>query len=942
MSSAPYLSIEWNGNMFVVADTSNSVYKYSYDGVSWLDASVPNLSVNKPYNAKWLGDKMVITGNLQTSVDGNVIITSKDGINYSVTKTENGVLLRDVETNLEYRNRITFPHTVNLALGGKSGDVAAYTKIAYSLDNAVSWAKTDASFVFNGSTNDAVWNGHLWVAVGEGSGNTIAISTNGGEKWRGCGKTIFSTRANSVYWSNEQCIFVAVGTGTYTVATSVDGIFWLGDNIPGMSEGKVVEWNGEIWVAGGKPSSGTTTSIAYSPDGKTWTSVSNMFSENVTNMDIEWNGSYWSVFGTTSSISQVATSSDGINWTLVSPTTRTPTPFYNDMYFLKGNTDGTYTESINNATWLSASSISDMSMSAISKFVRNTSNQAVASIQPLTIATGEGTNTLAYSADGIYWTGLGSTVFTTRANRSVWNGRVWVAVGTGGNWVATSYDGLIWKGRDSTLMTEGYDVAWNGTMFIAVGLSSTATIARSYDGITWTPITNSKQIFSTRGSGIAWSGRTWFAYGSGTSMTAFSNDGITWSQTTPKNEVVTNTNITSVLSGNYFTTTTPQNGYDVSCSNSTAGTNRVYAFDNSLNTIFAQQSSDYSPTDGTYSGLFSTNYKNSDNSNTLTASGQWLQLQTPTNQTIKYYSITLKNSITTVETMVRSWILLGSQTNNPYNFIKIHEYQNEGNTLPNNQSNTINHTLWFNLYTNGASYKYYRLVFVSTYPYATGAGVKQYFITNCDFYIDGTNQLSIYQKPIVLKNNVLFTRLNNYTLADLSLNILNPPTNGGSYVSSILYNINDKIITSTCFDGERFFITNVSGGVAYMPNDATNTHLNTDILANGANINSGLTRLYGSCWNQQFVLFCGGTGTNTGGITYGRLDSSTNWLPTNASQLFGNVYSVASNPGYGFTYVPNAVYLQTNDILRVVGPKAYTTPAGETDIKFNLWNSNIK
>ena len=124
-----------------------------------------------------------------------------------------------------------------------------------------------------------------------------------------------------------------------------------------------------------------------------------------------------------------------------------------------------------------------------------------------------------------------------------------------------------------------------------------------------------------------------------------------------------------------------------------------------------------------------------------------------------------------------------------------------------------------------------------------------------------------------------------------------------------------------------------------MSNDSTNTHLNTEITANGAIISSGLSRLYGSCWNQQFVLFCGGTDSNTGGITYGRLDSSSNWFHTNASKLFSTVYGVASNSGYGFTYVPNAVYLNTNEILRVVGPKAYTTP-GETDIKFNLRNSN--
>ena len=53
------------------------------------------------------------------------------------------------------------------------------------------------------------------------------------------------------------------------------------------------------------------------------------------------------------------------------------------------------------------------------------------------VAVGEGlVNTIAYSDDGITWTGLGKNVFTTRGNGVAWNGTRWVAVGTGSNEIA--------------------------------------------------------------------------------------------------------------------------------------------------------------------------------------------------------------------------------------------------------------------------------------------------------------------------------------------------------------------------------------------------------------------------------------------------------------------------------------------------------------------------
>ena len=38
------------------------------------------------------------------------------------------------------------------------------------------------------------------------------------------------------------------------------------------------------------------------------------------------------------------------------------------------------------------------------------------------VAVGEGTNTIAYSVDGLTWIGLGSTIFTIRGKGIEWNG----------------------------------------------------------------------------------------------------------------------------------------------------------------------------------------------------------------------------------------------------------------------------------------------------------------------------------------------------------------------------------------------------------------------------------------------------------------------------------------------------------------------------------------
>ena len=140
------------------------------------------------------------------------------------------------------------------------------------------------------------------------------------------------------------------------------------------------------------------------------------------------------------------------------------------------------------------------------------------------VAVGSGTNSIAYSYDGITWMGLGTSVFT-QGNGVAWNGTLWIAVGSGTNSIAYSYNGLVWTGLGTSIFTTGNGVAWNGTLWVAVG-SGTNSIAYSYDGMSWIGL--GVTLFSSSGNSVAWNGSRWVAMGSGTNTILYSSNGISW------------------------------------------------------------------------------------------------------------------------------------------------------------------------------------------------------------------------------------------------------------------------------------------------------------------------------------------------------------------------------------------------------------------------------
>jgi hypothetical protein len=150
---------------------------------------------------------------------------------------------------------------------------------------------------------------------------------------------------------------------------------------------------------------------------------------------------------------------------------------------------------------------------------------------------GFGSNTIAYSNDGITWSpsANGNAIITLVGQGVAWNGSLWVAVGTGTYTIAYSHDGITWIGAATTIFSiGGYGVAWNGSLWVAVGNGSGNTIATSTDGITWigqgsTVMTAGGPII-WNGTSVAWNGSLWIAVGNSVSPSLIitSKDGIHW------------------------------------------------------------------------------------------------------------------------------------------------------------------------------------------------------------------------------------------------------------------------------------------------------------------------------------------------------------------------------------------------------------------------------
>lgn len=143
-------------------------------------------------------------------------------------------------------------------------------------------------------------------------------------------------------------------------------------------------------------------------------------------------------------------------------------------------------------------------------------------------------NSLAWSADGIQWTGIGTSIFTYGCSGICWSAdkNIFVAVGnktrTGINTLAWSADGKNWTGLGNTYGEYGSMVVYSSVkkLFVATFNSSNfCGVAYSSDGKIWNSAVKGTIFNDNFGSGIATNGSLFAIGGAYANNTlAYTND----------------------------------------------------------------------------------------------------------------------------------------------------------------------------------------------------------------------------------------------------------------------------------------------------------------------------------------------------------------------------------------------------------------------------------
>jgi hypothetical protein len=527
---------------YAYAGTNNTAYDLSYNwtyGTTQFGYST-NTLFTAANAAAWNGSKWIAVGStVSTAVPGNTLaFSSIQAGNIYYNPSLNTVVGSNTIGNagnvwIGMGNNIF--STVGYGIGwngnvwvaaGQGGNSLAYSPDGFS------WFGLGTTIFSNFGTS-VVWNGTLWLATGRGAGNTLAYSSDG-VVWNGLGNFIFSAQANQAAWNGT--MWVAVGQGGNTIAFSTDSMTWTGLGVGTFAttgNGIATNTQNTMWVATG---SGTNF-LAYSPDGISWTAVGSIFTtygnsvvwngklfvaagQGTNTLAYSFNGTNWTGEGTTvlSTMGMGVAANQGVGSTILAPNFTTNTGITTPLWLLGGSGANTLAYSFNGIVW-----------TGLGKTVFTTQGNDIAySSSGTWVATGSLTNTLAYSTNGLSWTGLGNTILqsgVTVTNNDV----IWVAGGSIqtaiGNTVAYSYNGSTWVGAGNAVFTQLLnDTFWNGQMWVGTG-SGGNTLGYSFDGINWTGL--GKTPFTTIAYGVIWSGVIWVAVGGGTSA-AYSYNGYNW------------------------------------------------------------------------------------------------------------------------------------------------------------------------------------------------------------------------------------------------------------------------------------------------------------------------------------------------------------------------------------------------------------------------------
>jgi len=633
--------VMWNGKKWI-AGGSGLTYSmaYSSDGLNWNIIPGSNVFSTYAYGLVWCSARYVATGRgatntLAWSADGDTWIglgkttftTYGRGIAWNKSNctwvaagcggntlaySREGIVWTGCGTN------VFTPIRRFMAVGSGTANNVAYS------DDGISWVGRGLSDAIglniSGAPRTLHWTGRMWLIGGDVASNNAISFSYDGIRWQDVsgsgvvfnGGGCYDIIANSNTAVAAYTKYLAVGMGTYSVALSDDGFNWTPNLVAtgllsGANGAQSAVWlDGSYnrWVVGGKNGSDAGV-ILYSNDasGTSW-GIATVFNSNHNINVLAWNGTHL-VAGGNSTTNKLAWSSNGgVTWTASTNTSG------------GGNTSTIFSSGCNGAAWSPtlgrwvavggggtsiaySSTSSGASWTAASTNIFTTGNSVVWDISNARFVACGSNNGMAYSLDGITWTGVGNTTFSTGgtfiavlpadypsipagntvivdgfANRFIAGGTgatplvysqdganwsqsvtapagrgVWIATGTGTNSLAYSSDGRNWRGITGTSVfgTQGNAVAYGNGLWVAGGSDSSGyTLAYSYDGLAWTRIQN---VFTSACNGVVFGNNMWVAVGSGTNSFAYSYNGMNWTATSSASSVFTTQGLSVSYSG---------------------------------------------------------------------------------------------------------------------------------------------------------------------------------------------------------------------------------------------------------------------------------------------------------------------------------------------------------------------------------------------------------
>jgi hypothetical protein len=550
--------ITWNGSLFVAVGVSTqgstvNTILTSTDGLFWVIR--PNGFTTAGYTVVWTGSLWVAGG--ASASGGPLLQTSTDGITW-------------------FPRQVAFTTSVNslawngsLLLAGGSGTVTLQRS-----SDGITW--TTCPNNISGTTFSLAWNGSLWFAGGQSG--TSGQSSPDGITWTNSGTNLSVTYAlgysfnttptasignlsfynyglpNFVSSVNQYAALtssIAINNTVYVDKTNRVGINTGNPQAPLDVNGQLYSHQQRIgttptpgiWLAGGSNSSGVTIQTSF--DGFNWFTRPNSIT-GIT-YGVAWNGSYFLAVGTSAAAGStpiIQTSSNGYIWTNQTAQNASLGPLYcvatNGSLWVIGGAQNTgqiigtfggtaIQTSTDGSNWTART---NAPLTQVNGVAWNGSLWVAVGSGILNFATGPfiagSLCTIQTSTDGFNWTGRMSG-FTIAGQGIAWNGSLWVAVGVssggaGSCYIQTSPDGINWTNRPCTFTAAAYSVAWNGSTWL-VGGQGTNTLVSSPDGITWTAVSNGTgtAIYS-----IAWNGSLWVTNGTGGNIIQTSPDGVSW------------------------------------------------------------------------------------------------------------------------------------------------------------------------------------------------------------------------------------------------------------------------------------------------------------------------------------------------------------------------------------------------------------------------------